>query len=229
MQALLPLIRANPVLVYSRVATDPDLRGLAQEPEIRALIASTPGDVQPDQLELTGAPLVGLNGSVVAVPIREESWGSSGYQLELMIYATGSGRELLRTTLVVWSDNNADGETLPVRRDRVQQRFAQVSSWLRDLGFSADRETVVSALESLPENGKLRSTPLKIKHDPRRSGYTVWRDGRVIAQILRGVATTSTTVAYAPSAGVLTVAWTIEAPEGCDSGPETFAQILRIH
>jgi tetratricopeptide (TPR) repeat protein len=234
LRALAPLIRDNPVLAYSKVASDPELQSLKDAPPIAALRAGTPGAVQTEALLAAAAPLVGFAGRAVAVPIREDSWGSGNFRLDLAVYAAASGAEQLTVTLSDWSDSDAEGKTLPARREQVQQRLERTVSWLRELGFSADPRAASMGLESLPDSGRLPRSPLRIKRSEWLvSGYPawrydVWKDGRVVAHFGENVSTTACALTYLPSASALAVQCTTDAAEGCDDGPNAFAQLLPI-
>jgi tetratricopeptide (TPR) repeat protein len=232
---LAPLLRDNPVLAYSKIASDPDLQSLAAAPEIAALLPSTPGDVQPEAFESQQATAwVGLGGAAAAVIVREVSWGSSQYRLDLEVFAAKSGARKLRLPLSSWDDRNEDGETLPARREVLRQRYEQTARWLRDMGFRADPRATVMTLASLPDSGRLKRTTLRIKYASwQESGsevgrYDIWKDGRVVAHFGQNTHMNTCTLSYLPSARALIVQWTTEAPEGCDNGPYTFAELIPI-
>ena len=235
LRALAPVIRAKPVLAYSKVASDPELQSLKDAPPIAALRASTPGDVQAKTLADAAAPLVGLGGRAVAVLVREQSWGSSNFHLDLAIFDAASGDQQLSMPLADWSDNDHEGKLLAGRREQVQQRYERSASWLRELGFGADPHASSMGLESLPDSGRLKRSPLRIKRslapltadDPVR--YEVWKDGRVVGHFGENKAMTSSTLTYLPSANALVVQWTTEDAEGCDDGTNVFAQVLPLN
>jgi len=236
LRALAPLLRDNPVLAYSKIAADPDLQSLKDAPPVAALRASTPGDVQAETLANAGAPLVGLGGRAVAVLIREQSWGSDDYRLDLAVFAAASGDELLRTTLWDWSDNDHDRKQPPGHDEQVQQRYERAAKWLRELGFGADPRAASRRIEQLSDSGRLQRSPLRIKRSAAGASspdaaahYDVWKDGRVVGHFGANESMTSCTLAYLPSATALLVQWTTEDAEGCDDGTNVFAELLPMN
>ena len=230
--ALAPLLRDNPVLAYSKVASDPELQTLQDAPELVALRAAAPSEVTQAMLDAARAPLVGLGGRAVAVLVREQSWGSDDYQVWLHVFDARTGVRQLELTLSDFADHDHDGKTLPARRAEVDARYEQAARWLSELGFAGDAKASARSLEALPSNGRLRRSPLRIKrYDWNASGsaawrYDVWKNERVIGHFGENRAMNVCDLTYLPSARALVVQWIIEAPEGCDNGPYTFAELI---
>lgn len=230
--SLVPPSRDKPVLVYSKVATQPDLAALLQQPEIAALRASVPGTVSAAEIE-AGLPLVGLDARWIAVPIRQAAWSGSDRRLELAIFPSYPRKaETLRIPLIESIDTDHEGNVLPARRAAVDAQLARTVSWLRDLGFGVDPKATAMELSALPPNGRLRRSPLRVKlarwkwDDRDMSRYDVWKNERVVGDFGQNANMTSCMLTYSPLARALIAVWTTSAPEGCSEAHSTFADIV---
>jgi FKBP-type peptidyl-prolyl cis-trans isomerase len=217
--ALAPLAKKNPVWVAWRLADDPALAGVAQEPDLSWLHGGARGHVD----VATMPAMIDPSGTFLAAPVTEGSWGSGDSSTRIEILDLRTGAIVATIPDVMW--NLMTEEMTPAIQAQVAQSKARVEGILDDLGFAApDAREEIDVDPQDKFRGSFAKARLVLELGDR---VHVLRAGVVVADA-PPVSGHIEAASWLPSARLVVLFYGRPGSEGCEGTDPQGVAVIRV-